>query len=324
MDVVAYGVPVMDLLISLDRMPGANEQNIESLQTSWQYGGKVSTALAAVARLGMQGGIVAEIAGLPGSYIKQDFEWHGIDTSHLLRREKGESWMGLCLADLKTGGRTFIKMNPDFPTQGVEPWELDREYITSGKFLLLSAGDPTSRQCAAWCREAGIPTVIDADTYGDEIQEMLPLLDHFIPSEFYYQHLYGDSKDYRSNLLELRALQQNPAAATILTIGERGVVGYDQQGRYFHLPAYAVNVVDTTGAGDVFHGAYIVGLLTGRSVEEACRLASAVSAIKCTRLGGRAAIPSLPVAEEFMRSGRIEYEEIDQRVEHYRRMPFQA
>ena len=76
---------------------------------------------------------------------------------------------------------------------------------------------------------------------------------------------------------------------------------------------------DTVGAGDVFHGAYLTGLLRGYDALEAARLATAVSCIKCTRIGGRAGIPDLKTAEVFLRTGKIDYREIDERVDFYGR-----
>lgn len=85
------------------------------------------------------------------------------------------------------------------------------------------------------------------------------------------------------------------------------------------MPSFAVDVQDTVGAGDVFHGAYTVGLLRGLSSKEAARLATGVSCIKCTRIGGRAGIPDWNTVQRFLRTGEIDYTEIDQRVEFYRR-----
>ena len=88
---------------------------------------------------------------------------------------------------------------------------------------------------------------------------------------------------------------------------------------YFELPAYQVEVVDTVGAGDVYHGAFLAGLLQGWTVEKTAQFSSAVSAIKCTRIGGRAAIPDMETVKDFMETGEINYTEIDRRVEFYKR-----
>jgi len=98
-------------------------------------------------------------------------------------------------------------------------------------------------------------------------------------------------------------------------------VGLDEEGKYFSMPCFDVDVVDTTGAGDVFHGAYIAAMLKGMDVKQSCRYASAASAVKCTRLGGRAGIPTHEQVLEFLSSGKTDFAELDERVEYYRYDP---
>jgi len=323
-DVIALGMPVMDLLMQIDHLPTFN-QGAHTIDSSWQYGGKVASAIVAVARLGHSGGIVAPIGGLAGQYIKADFDRHGVDTSRLVDPNDGsESPFCLCLADESTGGRSILVISKGKGVKMPLPEELDRAYLTSGKYLLISGGEPASAAAVAWCREAGVPVVIDADGYSDDIRSLLPLIDHFIPSEFFYEHIFGNDDDYEKNLHLLRAEQKNQHATTIVTLGERGVAGIDDMGEYFTVPAYQVKVIDTTGAGDVFHGAYIVGLLEGMSVKDACQFASAVAAIKCANLGGRAGVPTMEVTKKFMQTGQIDSTEIDERIAYYRKIPFKG
>jgi sulfofructose kinase len=89
---------------------------------------------------------------------------------------------------------------------------------------------------------------------------------------------------------------------------------------YFELPAFSVAVQDTTGAGDVFHGAYLAMLSRGMDTRQAALYAAATSAIKCTRVGGRAALPDFETLDSFVKTGVIDYTEIDQRVKLYRKV----
>ena len=95
--------------------------------------------------------------------------------------------------------------------------------------------------------------------------------------------------------------------------------GLQPGGGVFRDALLDVPVADTVGAGDVFHGAYVVGLLRGLSPKEAARLATGVSCIKCTRIGGRAGIPDWDTVQKYLQTGEIDYTEIDQRVEFYGR-----
>ena len=105
----------------------------------------------------------------------------------------------------------------------------------------------------------------------------------------------------------------------VFTLGAKGCVGCSPEEGYFEIPSFDVPVADTVGAGDVFHGAYVVGLLRGLSPKEAARLATGVSCIKCTRIGGRAGIPDWDTVQKYLQTGEIDYTEIDQRVEFYGR-----
>lgn len=320
MDVVGVGVPVFDQLLLIEKLPTYN-QSVRTLDASWQYGGKVATAMAAVGRLGFSGAMVGTVGGIYGACIRADFERHGLDCSRLIDMEGTLSPYCLCLAEQSTGGRSFLGVPCPNPTPMITAEQLDKDFVLSGKWLLISGGDEASLTAARWFKQAGKPVVIDADGYSDTIHDNLDLIDHFIPSEFYYRTVFGEDANYEANLRVLRERMKNDRGVVILTLGEKGLVGIDEDGAFFQWPAFKVDVKDTTGAGDVFHGAYIAGRLYGYDAKDASRFASAVSAIKCTRLGGRAGIPSMPVVQAFLKGGPIDYAEIDQRVAFYRKTP---
>ena len=105
-----------------------------------------------------------------------------------------------------------------------------------------------------------------------------------------------------------------------VTQGSRGGFLYDGS-EFSRYACYPVDVIDSCGAGDVFHGAFLGGVLHGMDIKTCARFASAVSAIKCTRTGGRAGIPDFDTVMKFLETGRIDYTEIDERVKMYAKMP---
>jgi len=151
-------------------------------------------------------------------------------------------------------------------------------------------------------RRAGIPTVLDGETSTEmAFAAVLPWTDHAIFSEPGLRSFAGpdslsNEASRRAALEQARALGCRVAA---VTRGGKGTLWLDEHGIH-HLPAFAVDVVDTTGAGDVFHGAYALAMGEGQSVPQAMRFASAVAALKCTRQGGRAGIPSRAEVDAFM------------------------
>ena len=106
-------------------------------------------------------------------------------------------------------------------------------------------------------------------------------------------------------------------SVVVFTMGDKGCIGCDENGE-FKLDAFKLGpIVDTTGAGDVFHGAFIKGLLDGKSAVECARFAGATATIKCLQLGGRAGIPTLETVENFLRTGVVEEADFRERVEYY-------
>lgn len=312
MDVIGIGTPCVDFLAHIKEFPRAN-QSTRLLEYSWQGGGKVPTAMVALARLGARGGIIGVVGDCVwGKFCMDDFKRHGLDTSRMIVDHGKEIAFCLVLSDEKDQGRNII-YHPGNVRQLA--WgDLDRVYITSGKYLHLAEVTPITRQAALWAKERQVRVVFDADGFSQDIENMLPFIDVFIASEFYYRAVFAD-EDYEENC---RQYAGRGPSIVVFTLGAKGCVGVDGKG-FFRMPGFKVDVRDTTGAGDVFHGAFIYGLLQGWDTREVARFANAVAAIKCTRIGGRAGIPDLETVTRFLQTGEINYSEIDQRVEYYRK-----
>lgn len=311
MDVVGIDYPVMDFLVYTPKLPQTNGVS-RIKEYSWQGGGKVSSALTALGRLGVKTGIVGVTGNDPyGRFCRDDFKRHGVDTSHLIIDPDGRNCLCLCIAEEETQGRSFM----GFPSgvRALEPEDLDKDYILSARYLHLCNMSAASRQAARWIRDKGGQVVFDADHHKPEIEENYHLVDVFIASEFYYHAVFHND----SIEANCRAIQMKGPRIVVFTFGEKGCSGVWED-QYFTIPAFEVAVMDTTGAGDVFHGAFIYGLLQDWTAVETAVFASAVAAIKCTRVGGRAGVPNLGVVKRFLKDGLIDYEEIDQRVNFYR------
>jgi len=313
MDVVGIGVPYYDMVMNVDRMPemdGATSAN----EAFYQGGGKVATAMAAVARLGRSAGMIAKVGeNHRGRFVTEDLKYNGVDTSALVVGEKGTS-SPFCLSLSEEEHKTRIFIGRPGTAGELQPEEIDFSYLKKARFLHLESGNAASAAAAAFARENGITTVMDGDNYQEGIVRLLPLLDVFIASEFFYRDMFGEL-DYEEGC---RRLMEAGPSIVIVTLGSKGSVGMTAQDGFFRTDCFSVKVRDTTGAGDVFHGAYIVGLLEGMSAPECARFASAVSAIKCTCIGGRTGIPNRETVRRFMESGEIDDREAIERLEHYR------
>jgi sulfofructose kinase len=312
MDVVGIGTSCVDFLAHIPKIPRENE-GTRIQDYSCQGGGKVPTAMIALGRLGARCGMIGIVGGCTyGKFCLDDFKNHGVDISRMIVDENSETPFSIVLADEKTHGRSIIY----YPgtTRDLKLDDLDKKYIQSARYLHLSDATPVTRQAAEWAREKGIVVVYDADHYQPGVEKIIHLIDVFIASEFYYQTVFQDN-DYEANC---KKIQNKGPNIVVFTLGERGCVGIEGE-NFFIEGGFHVKVKDTTGAGDVYHGAFIFGLLQNWDARRTARFANAVSAIKCTRMGGRAGIPTLETVTHFLKTGNVDYKEIDKRVQIYRR-----
>ena len=311
-DIIGVSNPVMDFNVLIDKIPASG--GFSPLQDySWQGGGNICTAVVAAARLGAKCGIVGIVGDDGyGQFLIDDFKRHNIDVSHIIKDKESNTPFGICLAERENMARSFIA-KPRIKRQ-VNNTELDKNYIASAKYIHLGDFGEPQLQAATWAKETGVTVVDDAGYFNSETDKHTDLIDVFIGSESYYKGLFQDS-NYEKNC---KAVQKRGPKIVVFTLGVRGCVGV-AGGKYFAVPAFRnIPVFDTTGAGDVFHGAFIFGLLQGWDAGKIVQFSSAVYAIKCTRLGGRAGIPDYNTVQKFLKTGEIDYTEIDERVKFYR------
>ena len=312
-DIVGVDYPCMDLNVNVDAMPKPNgAMRINNL--SWQGGGKVASGIVTAARLGASCAIFGVVGDdRYGAFCKRDFEDHGIDTSHLLMREGTRTALDIVLSDKETMGRSMVFYPGDITRLSED--EIPVVDLKQTKYFFIAGVNPVTKKAAEIAKAHGAKIFIDADSYSEELVAYIPSIDIFVASEFVYNGMF-DNDRYEENCRKV--MEQGPEIV-VFTFGEKGAIGMSKDG-YFTVPAYQVDVVDTVGAGDDFHGAFLAGLLQpGWDVPYITRFASAVSAIKCTRIGGRAGIPDMKTTLRFMETGEIDYTEIDKRVAHYQR-----
>lgn len=317
-DVIAFGTPVMDLLINIDEQLPPNGSCYAN-EFSWQYGGKVSTGIVAVKMLCPESrcAMMGKAGGVFGRHIINDFKLHDIDISRLIYLEKMESPFSVNISIKADDSRNFYVRQSDF--RRPDERDVDAGFAAGCRYMYIGDARPGTRYAAECAAKGGAKIVYDADNYTEGVEQAIALSDYLIPSLLLYQAMFGDG-DMQGNLHRLRDMAQ-PGAVVIVTLGAGGLAGLDENGIYFEQPGYDIQATDTTGAGDVFHGAFIAGLLRGMDVRQSAQYGQAAAAIKCTRIGGRAGIPTHDVVIKYMQTGKIDYTEIDRRVERYAHMP---
>jgi sulfofructose kinase len=298
--VVGVGLACLDVLIRCKDMP-TWETGGRISAFRFDGGGPVGTAIVAVQKLGVEAGYVGtagtdRVADLKMGFLTE----YGVDVSRVVRRDGPEGQVVIVYVDEETGERTFAGLR-GLGMAMLAPEELDRDYLLSADYLHLDGFHfEAALQAARWVKEAGKTVVYDghkttADAVPPSVSEIMPLVDVLICGEGFGYALSGKRDLYEAG----EAILGMGPRIVVQTLGAEGSVTVSREER-FHTPAFAVDVIDTTGAGDVFHGAYIVGLHHGWGLPQVAQFATAVSAIKCTGLGGRGPIPSLDQVMAFL------------------------
>ena len=318
LDIIGVESLIMDFALKIPRIP-ETDGIVELEDYLWQSGGNVSSAIVAAARLGARCGMMGAVGSDPfGVFCYEDMIRHGVDVSHLQRQEGKTTTFCICLAEQATQGRSFIAKRG---TAGeLDPALVDEDYLTTARYLHVGSmpSETTMTALKLARKHTDLLTAIDAGAMNPDTEALLPLIDIFIMSEQYYYTLFNDDQ-YESNCAKL--LEKGPSIV-IVTLGKKGCAGADATGT-FSLPVFSgYEIVDTTGAGDVFHGGFLYAHSQGWDTKTCARFASAVSYINCTSLGGRVGIPNRQMVDQFLKDGTIDYTEIEERRAFYRTAMF--
>lgn len=259
-------------------------------------GGPAATALVALSRLGANTVFCGKVADdSMGRNKIEELQSEGVDASGVVVEKGTKSEYIFVLVEQGTGRRTILGHNGT--VSALKPHELKKNLIINSKFLHLDLSHfPAGKTAIKWAKEKNVPVCVDAEWGGDSIREIISLIDVLIVPENFGKIFLGISK--KEN--QIKDLLKMGAKIVCITLGEKGCLCSDG-GELLKIPAFKVPVIDTTGAGDVFHGAFIFGLLKGWNLRKVCVFASAVSAMKCRQLGGRLGIPVYEEARKFLK-----------------------
>lgn len=307
LNVVGVGMSTLDVLIRLNDMPQWDTR-APIYGFRLEGGGPVATALAAVAKLGVPCGYVGVAGNDEAARVKlQSLRDVGVDLSQMQIADAPEDQVVIVYVHAETGERAFSGVNNLGRTQ-LDVAKLDKDYILQADILHLEGYHPEAAlQAATWMKAAGKTVVLDGSkTTGrvrDTMRALVPYVDVLISGSGFAQGLTGKTDTWDALEAELG---MGPRIA-VQTEGENGAFTVTAEER-FHTPAFNCKVVDTTGAGDVFHGAYIVGLIKGWTPRQCAQFATAVSALKCGKLGGRAGIPTWDETLSYLAAQGIDTE----------------
>jgi len=295
-DVIGVGYSSVDYLGIVDEYPPPADVKMPMSQFTKQGGGPVATALVALSRLGARTAFVGKMGDDEfGDFMKSQLEKEKVDISQVVTESEASSQFAFIIVDQATGRRTILWSQSD--VSPLYACEMDREFVTSARILHLDGLQMAAGLAAArWAREADMTVVLDGDTIRPGIDELVGLTDVLIASRDFAMGFTGEDH-LEEAIHKMRSL--GPEIVGI-TLGTDGCI-LSWETTILREPAFEVDAVDTTGAGDVFHGAFVYGLLKNWPLKETTRFANAVAAMKCRKLGGRAGIPTLDEAIAFLK-----------------------
>jgi sugar/nucleoside kinase (ribokinase family) len=293
------GLNATDTVMMVREFPalGGKERVVAS---SVQAGGQMATALVTCRRLGLKVRYIGKIGDDPGGRLQlASLRREGLDLSETQVMRGVPNQYGYIIVDQATGERTVF-WDRD-ARLSVQPRELKPTAITSARLLHLDGCDVDAALAAArLAHGASIPVVADLDTVYKNVEKLFPYIDYLIASTQFLPVVTGHADPFK--VLENMAREYRVRTPG-MTLGRDGALVY-HGGRFFYSPGFVVETVDTTGAGDVFHGAFAYAVLTGWDIARSLDFSNAMAALNCTAIGARGGIKSVAEAEHLMATGR--------------------
>jgi sulfofructose kinase len=295
-DLVGVGLNAADTLIRLPHFPARGSKN-EYREASFMLGGQTATTVIACQAWGMTTRYVGKVGDDEAARLHREaFARAGVE-ARLIAVAEGVSPQSLILVD-EGGERTVLCRRQEQMT--LQPEDLERAWVENARVLHVDGHDTAAATLAAsWARAAGIPVVADLDELYSGVEELIEQVDYLIVSRDFPGRLMNE----RSLERALRRMQARYGCRlAAATLGEKGVLAWDGK-QLLYNTAYRVPVVDTTGAGDIFHAGFIYGLLQGWPLERQLDFACAAAAMNCMATGARGGIRPVAEIENLMATG---------------------
>jgi sulfofructose kinase len=291
--VTGIGLACLDYLLRVPDLSTVH-RGCRLLDFKNEGGGLIATAMVAVARLGGEADLWTVVGQDPhGQLIEEELLREGVDLTQTVRLPDWPSLFNFVLVDGVSGERVFLSPPVDWRMSSVDV-ELNWSHIDSaGALLVCTSWKPVALKGLRRARERGIPTCGDIGRIAGN-EELVELIDYLVVPRHAVDGIASSAGPEA-----LKTLSGFGARAVVITLGPQGCI-YVADGEVGETPAFDVEAVDTTGAGDVFHGAFAYGIARGWQVRQVILFSSAVAALKCTKLGGRAGIPTLAQTLRFM------------------------
>lgn len=299
--IVGIGACVMDTLVNVPHYP-TEDTKLRADSSKPAGGGPVATGLVAAAKLGESAGyigVLSDDAG--GNFLMQDFAKYGVDTTGVTVKNGYRSFTSVIWLSAATTSRTCVFDKGDLPALTLT--DEQKALIKAADLLMVDGNElDAAVEGAKFAQANGVKVLYDAGGLYDGVEKLLPHVDYLIPSkEFSLGHTGCNTPEEAAKKL----YDMYHPQVVVITCGKIGGIYYDGN-EVVSYPIYPAEVVDSNGAGDVFHGAYAAGLVKGFDPVTCCHFASAVSGLKCTGIGARESVPNFETVKTYLKENGYE------------------
>lgn len=293
MTVACVGITVLDRVFRVNHLPKSGGKYVAK-----DYfevgGGPAATAAVAIAKLGMNVDYIGRVGSDDvASTMLRELNQYGVGTRHIKTIEAAKSSFSAVLVDDE--GERLIVNYQDADLSLESAWLKEINFAQFDSILCDVRWPAGAKHALEQAKSLKIPSVLDADITPEDITNLVELADHVAFSE------PGLAKFSQLDdpIEGLRVAQTKTNAKVYVTIGSKGCYWLEGESLH-HQSGFKVDVKDTTGAGDVFHGAFAFALAKGMPIKEIVAFSSAVAALKCTKMGGRDGVPDLDTVQAFL------------------------
>ena len=318
-DIVGAENLIIDLLMKIDSIPESDNQ-ADLFDILWQPGGNASNAVVTASLLGSRCSMIG-LAGTDqyGDYALKDLAMYGVDISNC-KRANGNTAISVCMSETKNKKRSFLGKKACLGE--VHLSNEDMEMVKDAECIHFSHADCMLKEpLLKYAYKNGIMTSFDGGFYRESDEAMYQYFDIMIISKEYFydcmkNHMRSESIDFEN----LRWLQSKGPSIVMVTLGADGSIGINGDEELRVQGNKGIPVTDTIGAGDAFHGAFLHKYIQTKNFKESVNFATTVSYLACFGLGARTSLPTMDDVEEYLNSGKINFEQIQRRFNYYKKV----
>ena len=297
-DLIGVGLNATDTLLLVPKYPELGAK-VPFEREVLSPGGQVASALVTCGKLGLRTKYIGAVGDDErGSIQMASLREAALNLDDLQIRAGCPNQSSYIVIDQSTGERTIFWHRPDCLT--IDPTQITPEKIVCGRMLHIDGHDtPAVERAARIARDHGIPVSVDVDNIYPGFDRVLAYVDYLVGSTEFPARWTGE----RDPFLALERIQSEYGMrVAAMTLGPNGALARGN-GQFVYSPGFVVDCVDTTGAGDVFHGAFCYSVLKGASVRDALEFSNAMAALNCTKLGARGGIATADQARDLIERG---------------------